>query len=122
MYSKVIVVVCYLLNFLASRFIGKFGGIGVCENAVKEGVEGSERLSGSDKDVSNETFIGSFIKFGSLWVKACVIQNGRCSVVAGGLKGFSLICSDVGVENVGYEIYKKFETFGKYWKRFENIL
>ena len=42
--------------------------------------------------------LGHFIKFGSPWVKACVIQNGRCSVVAGGLKWFSLICSDVRVE------------------------
>ena len=65
---------------------------------MKEGVEGSERVSGSDKDVSDETSIGSFTKFGSPWVKACVIQNGRCSVVAGGLKGFSMICSDVGFE------------------------
>ena len=84
--------------YLASRFIGKFGGIGVYEIGVKEGVEESERVSGSDKDVSDETSIGSFIKFGSPWVKVCVIQNGRCSVVAGGLKGFSLIFSDVGVE------------------------
>ena len=82
--------------YLASRFIGKFGGIGVCEIGVKEGVEGSERVSGSD--VSDEISIGSFIKMGSPWVKACVIQNGRRTVVAGGLKGFSLICSDVGVE------------------------
>ena len=84
--------------YLASRFIGHFGGIGICEVGVKEGVEGSERVSGSDKDVSDETSIGSFIKFGSPWVTACVIQNGRCSVRAGGLKGFLLICSDVGVE------------------------
>ena len=65
---------------------------------VKFEVERSERVSGSDKDVSDETSFGSFTKFLSPWVKACVIQNGRCSVVAGGLKGFSLICSDVGVE------------------------
>ena len=84
--------------YLASRFIGKVGRNGGCEFGVREGVEGSERVSGSDKDVSDETSTGSFNKFGSPWVKACVIQNGRCSVVAGGLKGFSLICSDVGVE------------------------
>ena len=84
--------------YLASRFVGKIGGIGVCEIGVKEGVKGSERVSGSDKDVSDETSIGSFIRFGSPWVKACVIQNGRRSVVVGGLKGFSLICSGVGVE------------------------
>ena len=53
---------------------------------------------GSDKGVSDETYIGSFIMFCSLLVKACVIQNGRCCVVAGGLKSLSLICSDVGVE------------------------
>ena len=74
--------------YLASRFIGKFGGNGVREIEVRECVEGSERVPGSDKDLSNETSIGSFIKFGSPWVKACVIQNGRCCVVAVGLKGF----------------------------------
>ena len=84
--------------YLASRFIGKFGVIGVCEIGVKEGVEGSERLSGSDKGVSDETSIGSFIMFCLFLVKACVIQNGRCCVVAGGLKALSLFCSDVGVE------------------------
>ena len=31
-------------------------------------------------------------------MKTCVIQYGRCPVVAGGLKGFSRIYSDVGVE------------------------
>ena len=50
--------------YLASRFVGKFGMI-VCENGVKEGVEGSERFSGSDKIVSDETSIGSLIKVGS---------------------------------------------------------
>ena len=84
--------------YLASRFRGKFGGIVVCEIGVKEGVEGSEKVSGSDKDVSDGTSIASFFKFGSPWLKACVIQNGRFYVVAGWLKGFSLICSDVGVE------------------------
>ena len=28
----------------------------------------------------------------------CVVQYGRCSVDAGRLKGFSRICSDMGVE------------------------
>ena len=49
--------------------------------------------------MSDETSIGSFAKFGSPCVKACVIQNGRCFVVAGGSKGFSRICSEVGVEH-----------------------
>ena len=40
--------------YLASRFVGKFKGKGVCEIGVKEGVEGSERVSSSDKDVSDE--------------------------------------------------------------------
>ena len=57
-----------------------------------------ELKKGLKEDVSDETSIGSFTKFGSPWVKACVIQNGRCSVVAGGLKGFSMIFADVGVE------------------------
>ena len=46
--------------YLASRFVVKFGVNGVCEIWVKEGVEGSERVSGSDKFVSDETSIGSF--------------------------------------------------------------
>ena len=83
--------------YLASRFVGSFGRNGVCEIWVREGVEG-EKVSGSDKVVSDETSFGSFTKFGSPWEKACVIQNGGCSVVAGGLKGFSRICSDVGVD------------------------
>ena len=47
--------------YLASRFIGKFGGIGVCEIGVKEGVEGSERVSGSD--VSDEYLLGHLLKW-----------------------------------------------------------
>ena len=85
-------------RYLASRFEGTFGGNGGCEIWLKEGVEGSESVSGSDKVVSDETSSGSFAKFGSKWVKTCVIQYERCSVVAGGLKGFSRTCSDVGVE------------------------
>ena len=34
--------------YLASRFEGKFEGKGVYEIGVKEGVEGSERVSGSE--------------------------------------------------------------------------
>ena len=85
-------------HYPASRFVGKFEGNGVREILLKERVEGSESVSGSDKVVSDETSIGSFTKFGSPWVITCVFQYGRCSVVAGGLKEFSRICSDVGVE------------------------
>ena len=42
--------------YLATRFVGKFEG--VCTIGSKEGVEGSERVSGSDKDVSDETSVG----------------------------------------------------------------
>ena len=93
---------CMLLvecsRYLASRFVGKFGGNGVREIWLEERVERSESVSGNDKVGSDETAIGSFFKFGSLWVKVCVIQYGRCSVVAGRLKRFSLLCSDAGVE------------------------
>ena len=51
--------------YLASRFVGKREGKGVCEIRVKEGFKGSERVSGSAKDVSDETSIGSFSEFGS---------------------------------------------------------
>ena len=37
-------------------------------SGVKEGFEGSERVSGRDEDVSDETSIGSFTKFGLPWV------------------------------------------------------
>ena len=50
---------------LASRFVGNFEEKGVCEIRVKEGIEGSARVSGSNKDVSDETTIGSFTKFDS---------------------------------------------------------
>ena len=36
--------------------------------------------------------------FGSPCVYECVVQYGGLSVVSGGLKGFSRICCDVGVE------------------------
>ena len=36
--------------------------------------------------------------FGSPCVNECVVQYGGLSVVSGGLKGFSRICCDVGVE------------------------
>ena len=51
--------------YLASRFVGKFEGKGVFEIAIKEGVEGCERVSGSDRNVSDGTSVGSFTKFGS---------------------------------------------------------
>ena len=42
--------------------------------------------------------IGSLIKFGSPCVNDCVVQYGSRDVWFGGLKGFSRICSGVGVE------------------------
>ena len=59
---------------LASRFVGKVEGKEVCEIGVKERVEESERVSGSDKDVSDETSIGSFTKFDSPLGKTCITQ------------------------------------------------
>ena len=51
-----------------------------------------------DVVVSVEISIGSFTKFGSPCVNECVVQYGSRVVRLGGLKGFSRICSDVGVE------------------------
>ena len=84
--------------FFISKFVGKFGGNGVVGVWFIEGVEGSDRVSGNDNDVSDEISIGSLTKSGSTWVKACVIQCGWRCVEVGGLKGFSRICSDVGVD------------------------
>ena len=64
------------------------------------GVDGSDNVSGSDEDVvvSVEISMGSLTKFGSPCVNECVVQYGNRDVWFGGLKGFSRICSDVGVD------------------------
>ena len=48
--------------------------------------------------VSVEISMGSLTKFGSPCVNEFVVQYGSRDVRFGGLKGFSRICSDVGVE------------------------
>ena len=64
-----------------------------------DGVDGSDNVSGSDEDVvSVEISMGSLTKFGSRCVNDCVVQYGNRDVWFVGLKGFSRICSDVGVE------------------------
>ena len=50
--------------YLLCKVKGKLGGNDVVVCLI-EVVEGSERVSRSDKDVSNEISIGSFTKFGS---------------------------------------------------------
>ena len=87
-------------RYLASRLFGKFKGKGVGQIWLIDGDDGSDIVSGSDDDVvvSVEISIGSFIKFGSPCVKDCVVQYGSRDVWFRGLKGFSRICSDVGVE------------------------
>ena len=87
-------------RYLASRLFGKFKGKGVGEIWLIDGVDGSDNVSGIDDDVvvSVEISIGSFIKLGSPCVNDCVVQYGSRDVWFGGFKGFSRICSDVGVE------------------------
>ena len=64
-----------------------------------DGVDGSDNVSGNDEDVvSVEISMGSLTKFGSPCVNDCVVQYGNRDVWFVGLKGFSRICSDVGVE------------------------
>ena len=48
--------------------------------------------------LSVEIFFGSFTMFVSPCVYECNVQYGGLSLVSGGLKGFSRICCDVGVE------------------------
>ena len=90
-------------RYLASRLFEKFKGKGVGGIWLNDGVDGSDNVSGSDDDVvvSVEISIGSFTKFGSPCVNECVVQYGSRAVRlgGGGLKGFSRICSDVGVES-----------------------
>ena len=87
-------------RYLASRLFGKLKLKGVGEIWLIDGVDGKNNVSGSDEDVvvSVEISIGSLIKFGSPWVNECVVQYGSRDVWFVGLKGFSRICSDVGVE------------------------
>ena len=90
-------------RYLASRLFGKFKGKGVGEIWFNDGVDGSDNVSGSDDEVvvSVEISIGSFTKFGSPCVNECVVQYGIRAVRlgGGGLKRFSRIFSDVGVES-----------------------
>ena len=92
----ILLVKCSL--YLSSKFVGKFGGNDVVEIWLIEGFEGSDGVSGNDRDVSGEISTGIFTKFGSPWAKACVIQCGKRCVELGWLKGFSRFCSDVGVD------------------------
>ena len=86
-------------RYLASRLLGKFKGNSVGEICLNDGVDGSDSVFGSDDSVvSVEKSIGSFTKFGSPCVYDCVVQYGSRALELGGLKGFSRICSDVGVE------------------------
>ena len=78
---------------------GKVKLRGVGEIWLMDGVDGSDNVSGSDEDVvSVEISMGSLTKFGSPCVNECVVQYGNRDVWFVGLKGFSRICSDVGVE------------------------
>ena len=89
-------------RYLASRLFGKFKlkGGGEGEIWLIDGVDGSDNVSGSDEDVvvSVEISMGSLTKFDSPCVNECVVQYGNRDVWFVGLKGFSRICSDVGVE------------------------
>ena len=86
-------------RYLASRLFGKFKGESFGEIWLNDGDDGSDSVSGNDDGVvSEEMSIGSFTIFGSPCVCECVVQYGSRSVGLGGLKGFSRICSDVGVE------------------------
>ena len=82
-----------------SRLVGKLRGNVDGDIRLKEGVEGRESVSGNvDSLVSIEMSTGLFTKFGSPWGYFFVTQYGGRSLVVGLLEGFSLICSDVGVE------------------------
>ena len=87
--------------YLSSNFVGKtIGNVVVEVWLVVEGVEGSDRVSGSDKMVSDEISFGSFTKFGSHCVKVCVNQCGRRCVEVRGLNGFSRTCSDDEIDPI----------------------
>ena len=72
--------------YLASRFIGNFGGIVFVNLELKKVLREVKEFQVVTKMFQIKMSIGSFFKFGSPWVKSCVIQNGRCSVAAWGIK------------------------------------
>ena len=73
-------------RYLTSKLFGKFKGKGVVEIWLKDSVDGSDNVSGSDDDVvvSVEISIGSFTKFGSPCVNECVVQYGCRAMRLGG--------------------------------------
>ena len=87
-------------RYLASRLFGKFKLKGGGEIWLIDGVDGSDNVSGSDEDVvvSVEISIGSFTKFSSPCVNDVLSNMVVVMLGFGGLKGFSRICLDVGVE------------------------
>ena len=88
-----------MFSISSVEVIWEFKGKSVGEISLNDGVDGSDNVSGSDDSVvSVKISIGSFTKFGSPCVYECVAQYGSRAVGLGGLKGFSRICSDVGVE------------------------
>ena len=68
------VFVLFSSRYLSSRWFGKF----------VEGVDGSDSVSGNDKEVSDEISVGYFTTFVSHWEKTCCIQCG----ILGDLKRF----------------------------------
>ena len=56
---------------------------------VCEGVDGSDNVSGNDKEVSEESCTGSFTRLSSPWETALVIQCGSRKDEVWRLKGFS---------------------------------
>ena len=102
MYSNLVLkefLLIIVLDILRQDYLEKFNLKGVGEIWLIDGVDGSDSVSGSDEDVvSEEISIGSLVKIGSPCVNECVVQYGSRDVWFGGLKGFSRICSDVGVE------------------------
>ena len=65
---------------------------------VIENVDGSEKFSGNDKQVSDVISIGWFTRFGSASENVCGIQCESLCDEVGGLEGFSRTCLEVGVE------------------------
>ena len=84
-----IILVAKISRFWSSKLRRKFrGNVVVGVWLVAEGVDGSDRIFGRDK-MSHDISTGSFTKFGSPWMNACVMQCGRHCVEVGGIeKGF----------------------------------
>ena len=108
-------------RYLSSKFVGKLrANVVVGVRLIVDGVEGRNRVSDSDREVSDEIHTGSITKFCSPWVNEYVIQCGRrCDEVGGGgIKNTFIVGVDPKKSDgiLGIICCEVFCRYGEYFK------